>query len=280
MIQYTQIEQLLARFVDGQTSEAEEEILADYFRSAKDVPEEWKAYQALFASFDSDAFDFTDKELDEMCLPVEDDGDGDVVGRSHSRFFVRWRLGAAAAVLLFGVIGAATYVISSRFSQSDVKGVEASVSDGGDSSSESVMSAREDVSVAFDDEEECAHAAVACVRETSVSFVDGRGDGHENMNDAAYKAQNDVGTVTVNDSVVYESSVEAFGFDEIMAEVRMVNEYVDMCMRNVQEVARMETEDADAACESRVSDYQSSSCASPVGMEMDEIDVPEFPRMQ
>lgn len=280
MIQYTQIEQLLARFMDGQTSEAEEGILADYFRSAKEVPEEWKAYQTMFASFDSDAFDFTDKELDEMCLHVDDDGYGDVVGRSRSRFFVRWRLGAAAAVLLLGVMGAAIYVISSRYSQPNVEGVEASVSDGGDSSSESVMPAREDVSVAFDDEEECAHAAVACVRETSVSFVGGRGDGHKNVNGAAYKVQDDVGAVTVNDSVVYESSVEAFGFDEIVVKMRMVNEYVDVCMRNVQEVARMETDDADAACESRVSDYRSSSCASPVGVEMEKIDVPEFPRMQ
>lgn len=46
-----EIEQLLNRFMDGQTSLDEEDRLARYMRRA-DVPEEWQAYKEMFAWFD------------------------------------------------------------------------------------------------------------------------------------------------------------------------------------------------------------------------------------
>ena len=46
-----QIEALLDKFMDGQTTMEEEALLADYFRS-HDVPDEWEDYRAMFGYFD------------------------------------------------------------------------------------------------------------------------------------------------------------------------------------------------------------------------------------
>ena len=46
-----QIEALLDKFMDGQTSVEEEKALADYFRS-HDVPAEWEDYRIMFGYFD------------------------------------------------------------------------------------------------------------------------------------------------------------------------------------------------------------------------------------
>ena len=48
------IARLLARFADGLTSIDEEEQLAQYFRQADDIPDEWKAYRDMFGYFDAD----------------------------------------------------------------------------------------------------------------------------------------------------------------------------------------------------------------------------------
>ena len=49
---HQQIEALLDKFMDGQTTVEEEALLADYFRSG-DVPAEWEDYRAMFDYFDS-----------------------------------------------------------------------------------------------------------------------------------------------------------------------------------------------------------------------------------
>ncbi len=49
---HQQIEALLDKFMDGQTTVEEEAQLADYFRSA-DVPAEWEDYRVMFDYFDS-----------------------------------------------------------------------------------------------------------------------------------------------------------------------------------------------------------------------------------
>lgn len=49
---HQQIEALLDKFMDGQTSVEEEAQLADYFRSA-DVPAEWEDYRVMFDYFDN-----------------------------------------------------------------------------------------------------------------------------------------------------------------------------------------------------------------------------------
>lgn len=57
------IEQLLLRFIDGETTEQEEQFLAEYFSTNDSIPEEWEAYRELFASFATDSYDFTEEEL-------------------------------------------------------------------------------------------------------------------------------------------------------------------------------------------------------------------------
>ena len=68
MLKYNEdnIKKLLLRFTEGQTTEAEEEVLKDYFTHSKHIPEEWEAYKDLFSSFDTDAYDFTLEEVDAM----------------------------------------------------------------------------------------------------------------------------------------------------------------------------------------------------------------------
>ena len=68
MLKYNEnnIKELLLRFSEGQTTEMEEEVLKDYFTHSKHIPEEWEAYKDLFSSFDTDAYDFTQEEVDAM----------------------------------------------------------------------------------------------------------------------------------------------------------------------------------------------------------------------
>ena len=54
---HQQIETLLDKFMDGQTTVEEEALLADYFRSG-DVPAEWEDYRVMFDYFDSGMEDY------------------------------------------------------------------------------------------------------------------------------------------------------------------------------------------------------------------------------
>lgn len=65
------IAELLDRFIQGQTSEAEERQLTDYFCHTDDIPAEWNIYQELFRSFRTDAYDFTTEEVKAMLTPKE-----------------------------------------------------------------------------------------------------------------------------------------------------------------------------------------------------------------
>lgn len=61
-----EITHLLNLFMEGQTTEAEEQQLADYFSHAQDIPLEWQPYRELFLSFASSDYDLTDQELQEL----------------------------------------------------------------------------------------------------------------------------------------------------------------------------------------------------------------------
>ena len=63
------IKELLERFLNGQTTETEEQLLADYFRDVDTIPEEWQTYKDIFDSFKTDAYDFSDEEIDAMLTP-------------------------------------------------------------------------------------------------------------------------------------------------------------------------------------------------------------------
>lgn len=47
-----QIDELLERFMQGETSLDEEQLLADYFRSADNIPAQWEPYRTMFRYFD------------------------------------------------------------------------------------------------------------------------------------------------------------------------------------------------------------------------------------
>ncbi len=47
-----QIDELLERFMQGETSLDEEQLLADYFRSADNIPPRWEPYRTMFRYFD------------------------------------------------------------------------------------------------------------------------------------------------------------------------------------------------------------------------------------
>lgn len=48
-----EIQQLLDMFLDGMTTVEQEQRLAEYFRSASDVPPEWEPFRRMFGWFDS-----------------------------------------------------------------------------------------------------------------------------------------------------------------------------------------------------------------------------------
>ena len=68
MLKYNEdnIRKLLLRFTEGQTTEAEEDVLKDYFSHCERIPKEWESYKELFCGFDTNAFDFTKDEVDAM----------------------------------------------------------------------------------------------------------------------------------------------------------------------------------------------------------------------
>lgn len=63
------IERLLGKFVDGLTTELEEQQLAEYFDTADDIPVEWQVYKEMFCSFKTDDYNFSNAELDAMLAP-------------------------------------------------------------------------------------------------------------------------------------------------------------------------------------------------------------------
>lgn len=64
------IGKLLERFVQGLTTESEEQLLSDYFSTAEAIPEEWMVYKELFDSFSTDVYDFSEDEKDAMLAHV------------------------------------------------------------------------------------------------------------------------------------------------------------------------------------------------------------------
>lgn len=70
--QELKIKNLLECFMRAETSEEEEEMLARYFRSTQNVPEEREAYREMFDAFDDDTLAFSDDELNEVIAEAEE----------------------------------------------------------------------------------------------------------------------------------------------------------------------------------------------------------------
>ena len=100
MRQKEYIASLLEKFLEGQSTEAEEQTLSEYFDSADDVPAEWVAYQELFRSFTTDAYDFSNEEIDAMLAPTP----------SKKGIVVSWlRWSAVACAIIVVLAGAWLY---------------------------------------------------------------------------------------------------------------------------------------------------------------------------
>ena len=97
MRQKEYIASLLEKFLEGQSTEAEEQTLSEYFDSADDVPAEWVAYQELFRSFTTDAYDFGNEEIDAMLAPTP----------SKKGIVVSWLRWSAVACAIIAVLAGA-----------------------------------------------------------------------------------------------------------------------------------------------------------------------------
>lgn len=89
------IGRLLERFVQGLTTESEEQLLSDYFCTAEAIPEEWMVYKELFDSFSTDVYDFSEDEKDAMLARVP---------RKKAKSATLWIWAVAACVVAVMVI--------------------------------------------------------------------------------------------------------------------------------------------------------------------------------
>lgn len=97
MKQKEYIASLLEKFLEGQSTEAEEQTLSEYFNSADNVPAKWAAYQELFSSFTTDAYDFSDEEINAMLAPTP----------SKKGIVVSWLRWSAVACAIIAVLAGA-----------------------------------------------------------------------------------------------------------------------------------------------------------------------------
>ena len=101
MYDIQEIAQLIDKFMAGETSIAEEDVLAQYFRT-HEVSEEWAVYKEMFALFDAGEVDIdveaTEQKSEERRTTVEMP-----VTTTHRRpkmVFLRWTSAVAASLLL------------------------------------------------------------------------------------------------------------------------------------------------------------------------------------
>ena len=96
---HSEISQMIERFLNAQTTEAEEQTLAAYFQSAGSVPEEWQPIRELFLSFQTDAYDLTDAEL--TTLTAES------AAPKRKPVVMYWLYAAAACAAILFIVGSA-----------------------------------------------------------------------------------------------------------------------------------------------------------------------------
>ena len=67
------INELLRRYDEALTTDAEERQLAEFFRSTDDIPDEWADYAAMFKAFDATESLFSDEEKDRLMAQPKDE---------------------------------------------------------------------------------------------------------------------------------------------------------------------------------------------------------------
>lgn len=98
-----EIKQLIDRYMNGQTTVDEEQLLARYFRSATDLPDDLQPYRDMFAYFDEGMplgslpeFDGSAGQAETRVAP---DSSKVVAPRRHSLRMAAWWSGAVAAAV-------------------------------------------------------------------------------------------------------------------------------------------------------------------------------------
>ena len=89
-----QIQQLIDKYMNGQTTVDEEQLIARYFRNATDVPDSLKPYRDMFAYFDDGmplgALPELDGSAGQADTRVAPDSSKVVVRRRHSLRMAAW----------------------------------------------------------------------------------------------------------------------------------------------------------------------------------------------
>lgn len=99
------IERLLGKFVDGLTTELEEQQLAEYFDTADDIPAEWQVYKEMFRSFKTDDYNFSNAELDAMLTSdVAVESSAAHILPKHTSHVWRWVAVAACAAVVVAFV--------------------------------------------------------------------------------------------------------------------------------------------------------------------------------
>lgn len=99
------IEKLLGKFVDGLTTELEEQQLAEYFDTADDIPAEWQVYKEMFRSFKTDDYNFSNAELDAMLTSdVAVEPSAAHILPKHTSHVWRWVAVAACAAVVVAFV--------------------------------------------------------------------------------------------------------------------------------------------------------------------------------
>ncbi|WP_308269875.1 hypothetical protein [Prevotella sp.] len=99
------IERLLGKFVDGLTTELEEQQLAEYFDTADDIPAEWQVYKEMFRSFKTDDYNFSNAELDAMLTSdVAVEPSAAHILPKHTSHVWRWVSVAACAAVVVAFV--------------------------------------------------------------------------------------------------------------------------------------------------------------------------------
>ena len=99
------IEQLLGKFVDGLTTELEEQRLAEYFDTADEIPAEWQVYKDMFSSFKTDDYNFSNAELDAMLTSdIAVDHSAAQIMPKHTSHVWRWVAVAVCAAVVVAFV--------------------------------------------------------------------------------------------------------------------------------------------------------------------------------
>lgn len=99
------IEKLLGKFVDGLTTELEEQRLAEYFDTADDIPAEWQVYKEMFCSFKTDDYNFSNAELDAMLTSdVAVEPSAAQIMQKNTSHVWRWTSVAACAAVVVAFV--------------------------------------------------------------------------------------------------------------------------------------------------------------------------------